>query len=153
MGKLLALVLSAAALSAQPLQHDAFEMRPVLTLPFRPREFIPIGDADRDGRPEIYLSQTIYRAFAIEVSEDYEYDTIPLPFLVCQDWDIGDTLISGHGLQFVLPVVGLSGTGRRRKLPPSRSSSRTARSQNHTRQRFPPIGSSPTSILPNASLR
>jgi len=76
-----------------------------------------------------------------------------LPRDVGRERDMGYTLLSGHGLQFPSPGGGFSAAEQRLILPFLDSNPPTARSRNHTRQRFSLTDSSPTSILPSASLK
>jgi transposase-like protein len=73
--------------------------------------------------------------------------------VVRRERDMGYTLLSGHGLQSVLPGDRFSGDGQRLILPFFNSNPLTTRSQNHTCQRFSLTSCSPTPILPSASLK
>ena len=86
MGKLLALILLAtASLAADPdgppaCRNDSFEMVPVAVIPLVAMAQMPFGDADHDGKGEVYLlSRDRWLAVAIEHATGNSFDSTELP--------------------------------------------------------------------------
>ena len=91
MGKVFPVLLAATALAAGSFHPDSFEMRRWVTLPLYGWHGFPAGDADHDGRIELYLSApgTRYQMCIAEYAGDTLFDTTLIehdelyPWLVC----------------------------------------------------------------------
>jgi hypothetical protein len=107
------LVLSALAAAPGPPERPRFNMYEAARLPFFADWRQVCGDADHDGRTELYLlrlgvSDRLDTAYALEHTGGFQFDSIPLGFITSYFSDLGDPdsdgradLLASHGSPYL----------------------------------------------------